>query len=219
MRGKRREVMRGQWLLAVGCTRISTIFPSFPGTPGRGQHAAFLSSLPRWLAAGSVERTARHRSGLLARLLVNSLAVAAVPLFKVEVRVGRLVEARVFSLKSPEDVVAYHAEILDAIQRASRRKQAVLVADHRPVKVYSQPVAAQLVEAFKKNNALVERAASIVSSNSATMLLQFDRLIRESNNEHRKVFRDEASALAFLRAALGEQERERAAAFIHEWTG
>lgn len=124
-----------------------------------------------------------------------------------------------FSLKTPDDVAAYHAEVLVAIQRASQRKQAVLIADHRPAKLYAPAVADALVEAFKKNNTLVERAASLVAADNATMQLQFERLVRESHYEQRRVFRDPALALAFLRDALDERERERAAAFVYEWVG
>lgn len=142
-----------------------------------------------------------------------------VNLFKVQVSVGRLVEARVFSLKTAEDVVAYHTEVLAAIQRASRRGQVVLVADHRPVRVYAQEVAEQLIEAFKKNNALLERAASVIAPDNATMSMQFGRLVREAHFDQRKVFRDVASTLEFLRDGLDERERERAAQFLNEWTG
>lgn len=77
----------------------------------------------------------------------------------------------------------------------------------------------RLVEAFKKNNALVERAASLIAADNATMQLQFERLVRESHYEQRRVFRDAGSALAFSSDTLDERERVRAAAFVNEWVG
>lgn len=143
--------------------------------------------------------------------------MALPPRFTVELRVGRLLEARIFSLKTAEDVVEYGAAIAAGVAKAPATVMPILCADHRPVRVYPQPAADRLTEMFKRNNTRLAYAALVIDPANATLLLQLERIVREANYERRKVFRDAPSALAQLGTVLDSAERARAAAFLTEW--
>lgn len=137
--------------------------------------------------------------------------------FTVELKAGRLIEARVYALKTLEDVNEYSAAIAAAVGRAAGPSLPVLCADHRPVKVYSSLAADGLVGLFQRNNARLERAALILDPANATLFLQLDRIVREAKYERRKVFRDVATASEFLALGLDVTERKRAEQFLAEW--
>ena len=134
--------------------------------------------------------------------------------YRVERRVGRLVEARVLSLRTREDADAYGAAVLAETVRASGKP--VLCADHRPANVYPPAAAERLVELFRPNNTRFARIAIIVPPTNATLLMQLERLTREAGFENRRVFRDATGALAHLAGVLEESELVRARAFLSE---
>lgn len=140
------------------------------------------------------------------------------PRFTVELRAGRLVEARVFWLKTAQDVADYQTALGAEFSKVPATLQVVLCADHRPVRVYPTPAADALTEAFRGNNTRLERAALVIDPTNATLLMQLERIVREANYERRRVFRDGSSALVHLNAALNEREQRRAAEFLAEWT-
>ncbi len=129
-----------------------------------------------------------------------------------------MLEARVFSLKTAEDVMDYGAAIAAGVAKAPLTVMPVLCADHRPVRVYATPAADGLTEMFKRNNARLERAALVIDPSNATLLMQLERIVREASYERRKVFRDAPSALAHLSVVLDEREKQRAREFLAEWS-
>ena len=134
-------------------------------------------------------------------------------MFSVSRRVGRLVEARVFRLPELDDAKRYAAAFGPAVAGV---EAPVLCADHRPVVIYSQPVANQLVETFIGLNKHWERVAILVAPSNATLAMQLQRIVRESNNASRRVFFDADEALAFLAERLDAAERVRLGAFLGE---
>ena len=144
--------------------------------------------------------------------------MTTLPRFTVDIRAGRLLEARVFSLKTAEDVLDYGAAIAAKIAKVPAPLTAVLCADHRPVRVYPQAAADELTSMFQRNNVRLERAALVIAPSNATLLLQLERIVREANFDKRRVFRDSASALEHLSASLDAVEQARASAFLAEWT-
>lgn len=138
--------------------------------------------------------------------------------YRVERRAGRLIEARVFGLRTREDADEYGAAIVTAIRAYSGKQAPVLCADHRLVVIYPQPAADRLVELFRPNNSRFERIAILVSSTNVTITMQLDRLTREAAFEHRKVFREAGGALAHLAGGLDTPELARARAFLSETT-
>jgi hypothetical protein len=134
-------------------------------------------------------------------------------MFTVERRVGRLCEARVQRLADPSRVAAY--------SEAFRRPLVgitgpVLCADHRPVAIYPQPVADGLVELFKSLNTRWHRVAILVARTNATLAMQLQRIVRESENPSRRVFFDADEARQFLDDALDKAERARLQTFLGE---
>lgn len=140
------------------------------------------------------------------------------PRFTVELRSGRLVEARVFWLKTAQDTADYQSALATEFAKVPSTLQPVLCADHRPVRVYPTPAADALTEAFRGNNTRLERAALVIDPSNATLLMQLERIVREASYERRRVFRDASGALAHLSAVLNEREQRRAGEFLAEWT-
>ncbi|MBL8682824.1 MAG: hypothetical protein JNK05_26905 [Myxococcales bacterium] len=136
------------------------------------------------------------------------------PRFTVEMHVGRLLEARVYSLKTAQDVAEYGAAIAEHVARASSGTKLVLCADHRPVMVYPPSAADGLVAMFERNNAALERAGLVLDPANATLLLQLERIVREAAYERRKVFRDSESVVTFLSDVLDPRETARAREFL-----
>jgi hypothetical protein len=133
-------------------------------------------------------------------------------MFTVERRTGRLVEARVFRLMTPEDVAQYRR----AFTPKHLTGRPTLLADHRPVAIYPKAVAAKLIDLFSDLNGTWERVAIVIAETNATMSLQLERIVRESQNPSRRVFIDPAEALRFLGETLESMEMARAAVFLAE---
>jgi hypothetical protein len=137
-------------------------------------------------------------------------AAAADDRFRVERFGGRLVAARVQRLARPEDVDAY----AQAFVRLGEIAEPVLLADHRPVRIYTQPIADSLTELFKSLNRRWFRVAIVVSSTNATLAMQLQRIVRESVNPSRRVFFEADGALTFLGEVLTPAEVDSARGFL-----
>ncbi len=133
--------------------------------------------------------------------------------FAVEQNVGRLVEARVFQLATAEAVERYRRAFAPYTRG---RPLPVLVADHRPARVYSPEVAEKLVSIFADLNRVWTRAALLVSPSNATLSIQLQRIVRESQNQWRRVFLEPAACTTFLGEVLDDAERDRLRAFLTE---
>ncbi len=134
-------------------------------------------------------------------------------MFTVEIQAGGLIEARVRQLKTPERALAYARALGDVVRRSSGRNL-VLCADHRPVVVYSQPVADQLAALFGDMNSVLTRIALLVAPTNATLRMQLERVVREAENPSRRVFQAGADAEAFLGEVLEPRERTRLKLFL-----
>jgi hypothetical protein len=146
--------------------------------------------------------------------LVN---VAQPPEFTLSNTSGRLLEARVHSLRTRDEVDAYSKAIGDRLKTMPQHP--VLCADHRPVVIYPQIVADRLVELFVSMNTQLERVAIIAARSNATLVLQLERLVREAKYANRKVFYAPADAEKHLSVSLGVEEIGRARSFLAEWPG
>lgn len=139
--------------------------------------------------------------------------------YEVANRQARLIEARVHALWTTEDADAYSRELAAEVVACPAASAPVLVADHRPVRVYPPEVTDHLVSLFEQMNARLERIAILVSETNATMYLQLERLVREAGFEKRRVFQDTEGALAHLAGGLDAAELARAKEFLAEWPG
>jgi hypothetical protein len=133
-------------------------------------------------------------------------------MFTVERRTARLVEARVFRLATLADVDEYG----QAFTPGMLAGRPTLLADHRPVAIYPQDVAAKMVDLFASLNRRWERAALVVAPTNATLLMQMQRVVRESQNPSRRVFTNAPEACRFLGEILSEAEVTRATQFLDE---
>ncbi len=139
--------------------------------------------------------------------------------YRIENRVGRLVEARVFQLRTREDVDDYSRDLGIQVMRMPRSVRPILCADHRPVAVYAQPAADRLVELFQTMNARLERVAIVVARSNATLAMQLQRIVREAANNARRVVHDAENAHAHLAPVLVPDELARMRDFLDELSG
>jgi hypothetical protein len=136
------------------------------------------------------------------------------PVYTVENRVGRLVEARVVHIRTPDEVDAYFA--LSARLIAKLGGPVVLCADHRPVRIYTSEVADRFLESLRHVNALLERVAIVVSPTNATLTMQLERLVRAAEFDARRVTTAPEAAAAYLSECLEVAEVARLRAFLRE---
>lgn len=141
------------------------------------------------------------------------------PMYFVERRVGRLIEARILALSSTAEADAYARDIANAVALAPPGIKPVLCADHRPVAIYSQPVSDRLADLFAVMNHRLECAALLAAPTNATFAMQLGRIVREATNPSRRVFADAHEAAAFLRGSLDEPERARLGLFLAGFDG
>ena len=139
------------------------------------------------------------------------------PSYTVQTRVGCVIEARVFSLRSAEDVDAYAVALGTQVLRVPRNLRPVLCADHRPVAIYPQAAADRLVELFTQMNARLERVAILAARSNATLVLQLDRLVREAAYAGRKVFHAPEDVQGHLAPVLDVAELRRVREFLDEY--
>lgn len=139
-------------------------------------------------------------------------------MFVVEKGIGRVIHARIVGLADADEVERYRLSFLphfaSLAQRSKQRGQApdasderpILWADHRPVRIYTQPVADAIARMFASLNVHWLRVAILASSSNATLAMQLQRIARESNNPSRQVFYEVDRAYAFLGEVLTAEE-------------
>lgn len=137
--------------------------------------------------------------------------------YTIEARVGRLIEARVFGLRTKDDADDYSRALGMQVLRMPKEVAPVLCADHRPVQIYPQAAADRLVELFTTMNTRLERVAIVCARSNATLVLQLERLVREAAYVSRKVFYLAEDAAGHLAPVLGPAELERVRAFLDEY--
>jgi hypothetical protein len=135
-------------------------------------------------------------------------------MFTVEVRAGRLIEARIEALRNLERAAAYTNSFAQVLQRFSGNERMILCADHRAVAVYPQAVTDELASLFGAMNLRLQRIAVLVAPSNATLTMQLSRIVREAQNPERRVFFAPDEAETFLGEVLTPTERRRLAQFL-----
>ncbi len=132
--------------------------------------------------------------------------------FEVQNTVGRLVEVRVRTLRTPEDVAALGG----AMQRVVRPIEGAIVicADYRETTVLSQAVADAFLAMLGTYNPRIERSGMLLSAQHATFNLQLERIVREAGYPARRTFRVARELSAWLGEVLGPGERARVSTFV-----
>ncbi len=125
--------------------------------------------------------------------------------------VGRLLEVRLGSPLSMENVKEFLAEHQAVTKRLARRYVGVvdlLQADVLPV-----PVVETLIQVMSATAPQVERTAFLVRD-SALFALQVERVIRNSNHPDRRAFRSSDALQQWLGEVLDPLEQGRLAQFV-----
>jgi hypothetical protein len=125
---------------------------------------------------------------------------------------GRLIELRT----SPQVAIA---DVDDLIQRlgslfAEVEGRVVTCVDLRASPVLLPAVSDRMLELLRRGNPRIERSAFLLPPDKATLALQVERMLRESNNPNRRAFRDQTELRNFLEPVLDPAERDRLAAFL-----
>jgi hypothetical protein len=134
-------------------------------------------------------------------------------MYSADVRIGRLVEARLFTLESVDEVTQFEAVMRDAFSRTGGKK-AVICADWRQANVLRPEVADRLTGLLTRGNPFLERSAVLLAQEHATFNLQVERLVRESNNPARKTFRSVETLQSWLDEILDPAEQLRVRDFL-----
>jgi hypothetical protein len=132
--------------------------------------------------------------------------------FKIEHKVGRLLELRVLNMRTLEDADEYCSAIEHALYRYGQKM--VLCGDYRPIAIYPPVVSDRFVQMFTAINSHVERVGLIVSS--PTIFLQIKRMAAEAANAKRQVFAEPSALTTWLGEVLDVDERARLDAWVLE---
>jgi hypothetical protein len=134
------------------------------------------------------------------------------PAFTVGCRVGRLVEARLMTLRDSDDVTQFGMAMRAAFMRL--RRKCVICADVRAFTLLSPTVSDLMIGVLAKGNPYLERSAILLPAEGAAFHLQAERLVRESKSPDRRTFREPQEMAAWLDEVLDDGERAGARAFL-----
>jgi hypothetical protein len=127
--------------------------------------------------------------------------------------VGRLVEVRVASPLSLDEVAEFRQEHHAALRELPERY--VGAVDLRHADIFPVEVAQRLIALLSEIAPLVERTGFLIGE-SAVFALQIERILRNSTHPHRRAFREPEPLKAFLGEMLTPLERTRLDEFLGE---
>jgi hypothetical protein len=134
------------------------------------------------------------------------------------VTVGRLVEVRLDSgIRTAGDVDAWFDGFGAAVNMLAPGVRAVVMADWRSCPLLSSEASERARTRLRQTNPRVERSAALVFPDSATTVLQFLRLCRDSGNPHRRLFTDIDPMVDWLGEVLTRAEQQRLGDFLQEY--
>jgi hypothetical protein len=125
---------------------------------------------------------------------------------------GRLITFRVRSPVEDKNSENAAAELRRAVQGVNG--QVVVCSDLTEAKTFSPETTERFIQLMKSDNPRLERSALLVSAESATFILQLERMLREANNPIRRTFRERQELIDWLRPSLTPTERTALAAFL-----
>jgi hypothetical protein len=134
-----------------------------------------------------------------------------------QVRVGRLMEVRILTgFHSEADVDAQIVRVKSAMAAVPSETRVVVAADWRRVPVMSEAVAARAVNLLTTTSDRIERSGILAMPDSPTALMQFFRIVRESEHPRRKVVTSIEELEAWIMPLLTPAEIKRLVEFLHE---
>ena len=132
---------------------------------------------------------------------------------KVEHKSGRLVEVKLASPLTLEEVQQFVGELTAVIMRVPGGKY-IGVVDLLDAHVFPPAVANALIELLSTASPRVERTAMLIGE-SATFALQVERVIRSANSENRRAFRRGEELEVWLGEVMTAEERVRLRQFMN----
>jgi hypothetical protein len=134
-------------------------------------------------------------------------------MYTIENRVGRLIELRVESPVTEEELLRFP----DMLAKACKpiKGQIATCTDFAGATVFLQPVATRWIEIIRQDSPLVERNAVLVGE-GAVFSMQIERIIRQAGFKNRKAFLASAPLMAWLGEILTARERARLEQFLQD---
>src|SRR4051794_35037176 len=136
------------------------------------------------------------------------------PRYTADCRVGRLVEARLYTLQTVDEVTAFQSAMRDAFRRAGPRS--VICADWRAATLLAPDVADALMGLLRVGNAYFERSAILLGKDQAIFGMQVERVVREAASPTRRTFRDTLKMREWLAEVREVDEIRRMNEFFRE---
>jgi hypothetical protein len=133
-------------------------------------------------------------------------------MFMVDKKVGRLIEARIASPLSEDD-------IQDIVQRVrmnvlSMPGKVICCADLTQLDAIPRESVDSFIQLFTRDNSKVERSAFLLSRSLGALGMQMQRMIRSAGNSSRMTFDDARALQEWLAPALTSPEKARLQAFF-----
>jgi hypothetical protein len=134
-------------------------------------------------------------------------------MLSVENHVGRLIELRMTSPMTLEDLAGAHEQLSRVM--AAHAGLVVGCTDLLGARVFSQPMTERLAALIRQESPRVERNAMFVGE-SAVFSMQTERIIRDAGFPNRRAFRAAPDISAWLGEVLDADERRRLTDFLRE---
>ncbi len=135
------------------------------------------------------------------------------------IHVGRLLELRIAAgYRTAADVEALFDAIDVALSKLPASTRVVIAADWRRCRLMSSKTVELVLRRMSRNNQRTDRSAVLASHDSPTAVMQFFRVVRESNHPNRRLFFDHQDMTAWLDEVLSPQESARLHEFLLEPT-
>ena len=131
--------------------------------------------------------------------------------------VGRLLEIRAAAgYRDAADVDEQFDRIEIELARLPITQRAVVATDWRRCPLMSSDASDRMKLRIVRLNDRIERSAALSSGQPAVTMLQFLRLVRESEHPNRKLFEDAVTMTQWLAEVLTLPEVDRLRAFLAE---
>jgi len=128
-----------------------------------------------------------------------------------QVKVGRLVEMRLETPISIEDIERIRSSLSQLFQQRSGK--IVCVTDWRRATAFTPGEADLLLETFKVDNPRIERSAFLIDL-GVFFHRQVERIISQAKNPARRAFQDPDELKAFLVTSLTDAEHGQLSRFL-----
>jgi hypothetical protein len=127
--------------------------------------------------------------------------------------VGRFVEVRISSPFELPDL-KLHVEAARRVLAAARQEKLIFCVDIRGATVFTQEVAAGLLELMRSDTPRIERSGFLLAD-GAVFTMQVERMVRMAAHPSRRTFREANQCVAWLSEVLIAEERRELQRFVN----